>query len=174
MKKSIIIVAACVLMAGPAAAQSIGEKTGINSVLGISPSTPDFVKEVAIGDMFEIESSKLAAQRATDEATKNFANQMVKDHTKTSTELKEAVSNDPKTPIPNALDSSHQSKLDKLKGLTGEDFTKQYMTSGNRPQERRQPLRTLRKGRRQRNLEVMGRQNPPRPPAPSRIGARPG
>ena len=51
---------------------------------------------------------------------------MVTDHTKTSTQLKEAVSSDPKTPIPDALDSSHQSKLDKLKGLTGEDFAKQY------------------------------------------------
>jgi hypothetical protein len=29
-------------------------------------------------------------------------------------------------PIPTALDSSHQSKLDKLKGLNGADFTKQY------------------------------------------------
>ncbi len=126
MKKSIIIIAACAVLAGPAVAQSIGEKTGINAVLGISPSTPDFVKEAAISDMFEIESSKLAAQRATDEATKNFANQMVTDHTKTSTQLKEAVSSDPQTPVPNSLDSSHQSKLDKLKGLTGADFTKQY------------------------------------------------
>ncbi len=126
MRKSIIILAACALIAGPAAAQSIGERTGINELLGITPSTPDFVKEAAIGDMFEIESSKLAAQKATDEATKNFANQMVTDHTKTSTELKEAVASDPKTPLPNALDSSHQSKLDKLKGLTGADFTKQY------------------------------------------------
>jgi putative membrane protein len=126
MKKTIIIIAACALMAGPAAAQSVGEKSGINSVLGITPSTPDFVKEVAISDLFEIESSKLAAQRASDEATKSFASKMVTDHTKTSTELKQAVSSDPNTPIPDALDSSHQSKLDKLKGLTGEDFTKQY------------------------------------------------
>jgi putative membrane protein len=126
MKKSIIIIAACALIAGPAAAQSIGEKTGINEVLGITPSTADFVKEAATSDMFEIESSKLAAQKATDEATKNFANQMVTDHTKTSAQLKEAVANDPKTPIPTELDSSHQSKLDKLKGLTAADFTKLY------------------------------------------------
>ena len=55
MKKSIIIFAACALIAGPAAAQSIGEKTGINEVLGITPSTADFVKEAATSDMFEIE-----------------------------------------------------------------------------------------------------------------------
>jgi putative membrane protein len=26
-------------------AQSVGEKTGVNSTLGIAPTTPDFVKE---------------------------------------------------------------------------------------------------------------------------------
>ena len=57
-----VIAFACVLLAGPALAQSAGEKTGVNSVLGISPTTPDFVKEVATSDMFEIQSSKLARQ----------------------------------------------------------------------------------------------------------------
>jgi putative membrane protein len=106
-------------------AQSVGEKTGINAVLGISPTTPDFVKQVAISDMFEIESSKLAAERSTG-PTKDFANQMVADHTKTSTELKEAVASDPNTPIPAAMDDAHKDKLSKLQGLNGEDFTKQY------------------------------------------------
>jgi len=125
--KKIVLMTVAALLAGPALAQSVGEKTGVNAVLGISPSTPDFVKEVAISDMFEIASSKLAAERA-DPATKEFANQMVTDHTKTSSELKAAVASDPKTPIPDALDSAHQDKLAKLQGLNGPDFTKQYRT----------------------------------------------
>lgn len=64
MKRTMIALA-CVLLAGPALAQSLGEKTGVNSALGVAPATADFVKEVAISDMFEIESSKLAQQRAT-------------------------------------------------------------------------------------------------------------
>ena len=125
--RMLAIFATCAVLAGPAMAQSVGEKTGVNAVLGISPTTPDFVKEVAISDMFEIASSKLAAERA-DAATKEFANQMVTDHTKTSTELKAAVASDPKTPIPDTLDSAHQKKLDTLQGLNGTDFTKQYRT----------------------------------------------
>src|SRR3979411_841595 len=101
----------CLLFARTPLAQSAGEKPGVNSTWGISPSTPDFVKEVAISDMFEIESSKLAAQQS-DDATKQFANQMVSDHTKTSTELKSAVQGNANAPLPTALDSSHQSKLD--------------------------------------------------------------
>jgi putative membrane protein len=124
MKKSALFVAG-MLIASPVFGQSLGEKTGVNSMLGISPSTPDFVKQVAISDMFEIETGKLAAEKA-DAETKTFGNQMVADHTKTSTELKAAVASDPKTPIPTALDSAHQEKLDKLKGLNGADFTKAY------------------------------------------------
>jgi putative membrane protein len=121
--KRFLLIAACLLLAGHASAQSAGEKSGVNSTLGISPTTPDFVKEAAISDMFEIESSKLAAARA-DGSAKKFASEMVQDHTKTSTELKGMAP--PDAPIPTALDSSHQSKLDKLKGLNGADFTKQY------------------------------------------------
>jgi putative membrane protein len=40
--------------------------------LGVSPSTADFGKEAAISDMFGIQSSQLAAQRAN-EAAKAFA-----------------------------------------------------------------------------------------------------
>ncbi len=45
---------ALVLLTTPALAQSVGEKSGVNSVLGITPTTVDFVKEVAVSDIFEI------------------------------------------------------------------------------------------------------------------------
>jgi putative membrane protein len=114
------------ILAGPALAQSLGEKTGVNSALGVAPSTPDFVKQVAISDMFEIESSKLAEQKGNAQE-KSFAKQMVTDHTKTSTELKGLVSDGKvQATLPTTLDSAHQSKLDKLKNATGKDFSSDY------------------------------------------------
>src|ERR1700755_2192434 len=108
-----IIVLGCVLLASPVLAKSLGEKTGVNSVLGIAPTTADFVKEVAISDMFEIESSKLAEQKGNTQE-KSFAQQMVTDHTKTSSELKQMVSGGKvKAELPSTLGSSQQSKLDK-------------------------------------------------------------
>jgi putative membrane protein len=86
MKRSVIVFG-CLLLAGPALAQSVGEKTGVNSTLGISPTTADFVKEVAISDMFEIESATLAKNKGN-AAEKTFAAHMATDHTKTSTELR--------------------------------------------------------------------------------------
>jgi putative membrane protein len=117
----------CLIFALPAAAQSLGEKTGVNSLIGKSPSTQDFVTEAAISDMFEIQSSQLAVDKASDQATKDFANQMITDHGKTSSEMKSMVdAGTVKANLPTALDGSHQSMLDKLKSLNGDDFTKQY------------------------------------------------
>src|ERR1700712_6114607 len=125
MKRSIIALG-CLVLAGPALAQSVGEKTGVNSTLGITPTTADFVKEVAISDMFEIESNKLAQDKGN-APEKAFASQMVADHTKTSTELKGLVSSGKvKAEVPSALDSAHQSKLDKLKGESGKDFSSDF------------------------------------------------
>ena len=127
MRKFYLLMAACAaLSSSPAAAQSVGENSGVNSALGIAPKTEDFVKEVAISDMFEIQSSKVAQQKG-DAGEKSFAGQMVTDHTKTSTELKGLVtSGKVKAELPTALDSTHQSKLDKLNGANGADFAKQY------------------------------------------------
>jgi putative membrane protein len=124
--KRLIIVAGCILLSGPALAQSVGEKTGVNSVLGVAPATADFVKEVAISDMFEIDSNKLGQEKGN-APEKAFASQMVTDHTKTSAELKAMVSSGKvKADLPTALDSSHQSKLDKLKGESGKDFSSDF------------------------------------------------
>ena len=118
-------IVACLFLSAPAFAQvSVGEKTGVNSVLGITPKTPDFVKEAASSDMFEIQSSQLAQQQS-DQPTKTFASQMITDHTKTSSELK-SMAQTAKVEVPTAMLPAHQKMLDKLKGLKGNDFTKQY------------------------------------------------
>jgi putative membrane protein len=117
---------ALALFAAPAMGQSLGEKTGVNSTLGISPTTADFVKEAATSDMFEIQSSQFAQERGN-APEKTFAGTMIKDHTKTTDDLKSMVSSgDLKADLPTALDSSHQSELDKLKSLNGADFSSRY------------------------------------------------
>src|SRR6202035_3164086 len=117
---------AFVLLATPALAQSVGEKTGVNSALGVSPTTADFVKEAATSDMFEIQSSQFAQERGNAKE-KTFGATMIKDHTKTTDDLKSMVgSGEVKAELPAALDSSHQSELDKLKSLKGRDFSSRY------------------------------------------------
>ena len=107
-------------------AQSVGEKTGVNSTLGISPTTQDFVTEAATSDMTEIEAAKIAQDKGN-AAEKSFASQMIADHTKTSDELKGMVSSGKvKAELPKALPSSAQSKIDKLKEAKAGDFPSTY------------------------------------------------
>src|SRR6266576_3561646 len=114
------------LFSSAALAQSVGEKTGVNSTLGIAPTTADFVKEAVMSDMLEIESSRIAEQKGNSDE-KKFAQQMIADHTKTSSALKSMVtSGDLQAEIPAALDSSSQSKLDKLRDAKPETFPSQY------------------------------------------------
>ena len=63
MRKLLLLTSCILLVTSPASAQSIPERAGVNSTLGIAPKTDDFVKQVAISDMFEIESSKLAQSK---------------------------------------------------------------------------------------------------------------
>lgn len=117
---------AVVFLVAPATAQSVGEKTGVNSVLGISPTTADFVKEAATSDMFEIQSSQIAQERGN-ASEKSFAATMIKDHQKTTDDLKSMVSEgEVKAELPSGLDSSHQSEIDKLKSLSGAEFSSRY------------------------------------------------
>jgi putative membrane protein len=114
------------LMATSAMAQSVAEKTGINAVAGITPTTQDFVTEAAQSDMFEIQSSKMALN-SPDIPTKDFAQKMIDDHTKTTAELKAAVGKgETHAALPTAMSSSQQSMIAKLNDLHGTDFDKQY------------------------------------------------
>ncbi|MEE7448720.1 DUF305 domain-containing protein [Methylobacterium radiotolerans] len=124
--KNLTVIAMCLIFTGPALAESVSEKTGLNSLVGASPNTQDFVAEAAISDMFEIQSSKLA-QEKKDTKVNDFANKMIADHTTSSDAIKSLIqSGKARADIPGSLDSKRQSMLDKLKGLTGDDFEKQY------------------------------------------------
>lgn len=87
-------------------------------------SAQDFISCAAMGDMLELESSKLASSMA-DSKSKTFANRMIKDHTATSNELK-PIAQKLNVTIPTALDKAHADKLDKLKQAKGADFDKLY------------------------------------------------
>ena len=121
-----MIALGCILAAGPALAQSIGERTGVNSALGISPTMADFIKEAANSDMLQIAAATLAQEKGNAEE-KKFAEQMMTDHSKTSSDLKSLVSSGAvMADIPTALDSSSQKKLDKLRDTRRQAFASEY------------------------------------------------
>ncbi|AOF92488.1 DUF4142 domain-containing protein [Sinorhizobium sp. RAC02] len=114
------------LIASSALAQSTAETTGVNSALNIPPKTEDFVKEVSMSDMFEIESSKLALERGGP-TTEAFAQQMVDAHQKTTADLKALLEGGKVDAQPAAaLSEDQQESLDELKKLSGAEFDDAY------------------------------------------------
>ncbi len=85
-----------------------------------------FVQQAAISDMFEKESSELAAIRS-DLPTRRFAATMNTDHQKSSSELFMAVKpHFDTTPIPPRMDAEHQQMIVQLQKLYGAAFTTKY------------------------------------------------
>lgn len=125
MKHTVIALALLAASTTPSLAQSVGEKTGVNSVLGIAPKTEDFIKEAAMSDMTEIEAAKIAQQRGNADE-KKFAEMMLADHTKTSAELKMMVPNNHKSALPTSLDDASKKKIAKLRDAKPEEFASEY------------------------------------------------
>jgi putative membrane protein len=115
MKRSVLLFAASLWW--PAAALSQTK----------APSAQEFVTKVAISDMMEIESAKLALSKEPDGDTKPFAERMVRDHEHTLMELKALVGSGKLTvALPTALDAEHQREIDELKAKSGKEFDRAY------------------------------------------------
>jgi putative membrane protein len=109
----------------------------VHSALAADPSTKQasapvaptatFVAQAAFGNMFEIESSKLALERSKAAPVKAFAQRMVDDHSAGAVKFKEAVLEAKLAMPPDKLDARHQAVLSDLAGKQGDDFDKAYI-----------------------------------------------
>jgi len=135
MKKHILLAAAASLALAPAAfAQSsgsspgvAGERSGGAAQTQLRPADQDFVNKATIGNLFEIESSELAQDKAQSAEVKEFAEQMIRDHGKANKEL-ESLSGDLNAQQPSKLDAKHQQALQKLESAgEGAAFDRAYI-----------------------------------------------
>ena len=85
-----------------------------------------FLANAAQADKNEIALSEVAEQKATNPAVKAFAEKMVKEHKEMSESMKPFAEKWGINP-PVEVDSDHQKELDKLNGLSGKDFDKEYI-----------------------------------------------
>ncbi len=100
--------------------------TAVAAPVALENKGATFVKMAAVSDMFETKTSELAAVKGND-ADRAFAAQMNAAHQKTSSELSVIVRGHATDwPLPSHLDPMHQKIFDRLDGLEGVAFTKQY------------------------------------------------
>ena len=91
--------------------------------------TPSFIATAASSDMFEIQSSQLAKERSVGGEVASFADQMIRDHTATSTEMKSLLSSmSPPMAPPAEMSGKHRAMLAQIReGGTGPGFTRAYV-----------------------------------------------
>jgi putative membrane protein len=85
-----------------------------------------FIKQASIGGMAEVEAGKLAQQRAQRPAVKDFARQMVTDHTKANDGLR-PLQRAINSAAPKDLDMDHKVMRAQLSALKGDAFDHGYL-----------------------------------------------
>ncbi len=121
-RASVFVLAA--LLAAPALAQTAKQEP--------KPHTVDlmkYVEDASAADLFEVKASQLALQRSQDPAIRQFAQQMVSEHTDSSNKLRMELDK-AKVGVkpPKTLDAEKQAMLDRLMNVGMDDFNKMYMT----------------------------------------------
>ena len=96
--------------------------------LGGAPDSREFVNEVSMVSHAEVQLATLALQRAQSAEVKQFAQMMIRDHTRSGTELKQAVAQHNVT-MTEHMDDTHQSLMDRLENLLGDEFDREYMAA---------------------------------------------
>ncbi|HEY5800061.1 MAG TPA: DUF4142 domain-containing protein [Burkholderiaceae bacterium] len=85
----------------------------------------NFLQKAAEANAMEIAASRVALEKATSPAVKDFANMMITEHTKTGDELR-ALANAKGVKVPEDPSVMQKAKLAVLGKLNGANFDKQY------------------------------------------------
>lgn len=93
---------------------------------GLTAMEKSFIKDAVSGGDMEVELGKIAQQKASAQAVKDFGKQMETDHQKAGDELK-AIATKNNVQVPSQLERKHKAKVEKLSKLSGDEFDKKYM-----------------------------------------------
>jgi len=109
---------------------AVGMVVGATSAATLGSTTVDgFVTNFAIGDMYEIQSSRIALERAQNPAVRDLAQMLITDHTEASAKLKALVDTGQVTGVtlPTSMDQRRQGMVDNLRSASDEDFDGRYL-----------------------------------------------
>lgn len=85
-----------------------------------------YMEMAASGDLFEIESSRLALQRSADPTVQSFAQMLINDHGRLSQTMMDAAQSAGLTPPPPAMLPRHQEMLQRLQAAAPGSFEAAY------------------------------------------------
>jgi putative membrane protein len=91
----------------------------------LSSQDRNFLQDAAMGGLMEVELGRVAAQKGTSDAVKQFGQRMVDDHSKANSDLMSVASSKGIT-LPTTLDEKHQKELTKMSAMSGTEFDRAY------------------------------------------------
>ena len=95
----------------------------------MTSTTRGFITAAATSDMYEVTAGKIALERATSPAIKDFAQKMIDAHSMTTKKLKGIVAASDITVTPPAhVDDLHEGLLDDLRAAKSTDFDHRYIS----------------------------------------------
>ena len=102
---------------------------GSAALFAQTPSASDkmFLHKASEGGYAEVQLGQLAAQKASSDDVKKFGQKMVDDHTSLNDQMKPFAAAAGLQP-PTKLSPKDQAEYDKLNGLSGDAFDKEYLT----------------------------------------------
>jgi putative membrane protein len=105
--------------------RSMGQATA-GQAHGADGDARHFVRTASMTSHAEVELGKLASERAQSQDVKQFAQMMIRDHTRSGNELAQAVTPHDVTPS-KEIDQKHQQLMTRLRALQGAEFDREYM-----------------------------------------------
>jgi putative membrane protein len=114
-------IALCALLGSLTTMRAADENRG-----QLSNSDYKFAVAATRANTSEVDLGQLAAQKATDPAVRQFAERMVRDHSKANQQLSQILSQKGVT-VPTETSSSEQREVDRLQKLNGAEFDKAYI-----------------------------------------------
>jgi putative membrane protein len=105
---------------------------GGRAAMDMSDMTPEaampFVMMAGSSDLFEIQSSQMAVQRATRPEVRQYAQMLIQHHQMNTQQLMAAARAAGMSPPPPMLMPMHRQMLNQLRGASGGDFDRLYIT----------------------------------------------
>ena len=92
----------------------------------LSRADRKMITDMAMANLSEIEVSRMAQRKSQSEQVKNFAQQMIDDHTKALSEVQQ-LAQAKGVALPTELDRTHKRKAERMGALSGEAFDRAYM-----------------------------------------------
>ncbi len=109
------------------AGSSTASGSGTMAASTLSRGDQKMVKDMAMANLAEIEAGRMAQSKSQNEQVKNFAQQMIDDHTKALGDVQQ-LAQAKGVPLPTELDRVHKRKAERLGALSGDAFDRAYMT----------------------------------------------